>query len=139
MARTFAAQVDAWASKSDRRMTAIFRESTQRVGEQAQTNYNEGGKLPIDTGFLRQSYSVSLSGMPFGVSVPPDGQSSFSYDSGPVDLVIASAGIGDVISGGWVANYAIYMEERFGFLRSAAQNWSAIVNEVTAEAKVRFP
>lgn len=137
MARTFSAQVEDWVRKSKARSTAVFRESVSRVGEQAQTTVHEGGKMPIDTGFLRASYSVSLNGMPFGQSNNPGGQ--FAYKQEPVDLTIAGAQVGDSIWGGWTANYAKFMEERYGFMRSAAQSWQQIVDGVVREVRARFP
>lgn len=139
MAKTFSAQVDAFVLKSKARMTAVFRESVQRVSEEANTTIHEGGKLPIDTGFLRSSYSVSLSGMPFGLGEPPDRDARYRYDQSHVDLVISDADIGDVIYGGWTARYAQVQEERNGFMRSAVQNWQSIVNGVVNEVRVRFP
>lgn len=129
--------MDAWARKSKARATAIFRESAQRLSEQVQTVQGEGGKLPIDTGFLRASFSLSLQGVPFGQGKNPGG--SFTYDDSEVVLTLAGAELGQTIYGGWVAEYAPFMEERYGFLRSGAQNWQAIVKQVTAEAKARFP
>lgn len=139
MARTFSAQVDAFVRKSKRRTTAVFRESVQRLGDEAQTLRVEGGNMPYDTGFLRASYMVSLDGVPFGDGVNPDRKGQYKYDSGPVELVIATAQYGDVLWGGWVAVYAKYMEHRYGYLRSAVQNWQSIVNGVVTEMKVRFP
>lgn len=139
MASRFSAQVDAFVLKSRRRMTAVFRESVQRVGEEANTTVFEGGKLPIDTGFLRASYAVSLNGMPFGLGEPPDRSAQYRNDPGPVDLVIASAEVGDTLHGGWTARYAGIQEERNGFMRSSAQRWQQIVEGVVREVKVRFP
>ncbi len=139
MAKTFSAQVDGFVLKSKARMTAVFRESVQRVGEEANTTVHEGGKLPIDTGFLRSSYSASLSGMPFGMGEPPDRDAKYRYDPAHIDLVINQAGIGDAIYGGWTANYARVQDERNGFMRSAAQRWASIVEGVVREIKARIP
>lgn len=138
MARTFSAQVDDWTRKSKARMTAVFRESTQRLSEEANLAKGEGGRLPVDTGFLRASFSVSLSGLPFGVS-QGDRSATYTFDDSAVDLVIASAQIGDTIFGGWVANYANVQEEQNAFLRGAVQNWQGIVDGVVREVSVRFP
>lgn len=137
MARSFAAQVDAFVRKSKARTTAVFRESVQRLGEEAQTPVAEGGKMRIDTGFLRASYSVSLNGLPTGASRNEGG--TFAFDPSAVDLTIRGAEIGDTIWGGWTANYALPREEMDGFLRSAVQNWQTIVSGVVNEVRVRFP
>lgn len=139
MAKTFSAQVDAMILTCRRRMTAVFRESVHEVGDEANTTVHEGGKLPIDTGFLRSSYAVSLNGMPMGLGEPPSRAQRYSPDEADVDLVINQAELGDTIYGGWTANYAQVQEERNGFQRSAAQRWPQIVNAVVARVKARIP
>ena len=142
MALKFGAQVNAWARKSERRLEAIFKESAQRVIEQAQTvgpsvanpGGGAGGKLPVDSGFLRASGQASLTGWPVGPSRVEDGMGQFDYS-----ITIAGAKLGQTIFWGWSAAYAGIAEERYGFMRSAAQNWGSIVSAVTREAQVRFP
>lgn len=134
MAKTFGAQVGAWARKSDNRLTAVFREATQRVIEQAQTPVGEGGKLRVDTGFLRASGQASLTGWPSGPSRREEGNGSFD-----VNLVIAGARVGDTIYFGWTAEYARPREYHDGFMRSAAQNWQPIVSAVVKEAQAMYP
>lgn len=133
MAR-FDAQVKAWAQKCDRRMGAIFKESAQRVIEIAQTPVGAGGKMPIDTGFLRASGQASLSGWPSGPSRQDEGMGQFDYT-----LTIAGARLGSTIYWGWTAEYATNMEEKYAYMRSAAQQWQGIVSKVVREAMARFP
>jgi hypothetical protein len=134
MALKFGAQVNAWARKSERRLEAIFKESAQRVIEQAQTPRGAGGNMPVDTNFLRASGQASLTGWPSGPSRQDESPGQFDYS-----ITIAGARIGQTIYFGWTAEYARYMEQRYSFMRSAAQNWGSIVNAVTREAQVRFP
>lgn len=134
-------------------MAAIFQQATVELISQAQTTYNEGGKLPIDQGFLRNSFSVSLSGLPSG---PTKAQAGVKYDwkSEETTLLIAGAPLGATIFGGWTAAYAMRMEygffgqdskgrtysqEGFAFLRTAVANWQVIVDDVSKEAQRRFP
>lgn len=130
----FSAQVAAWANKSERRLEAIFKESAQRLIEQAQTPRGAGGKMPVDTGFLRASGQASLTGWPSGPSRQDEGMGAFDYT-----VTIAGARLGTTIYWGWTAEYAPYMEERYAFARSAAQNWNGIVSAVVREAMARFP
>jgi hypothetical protein len=131
--RSFYAQVDAWTRKSERRMEAVFKESTQRLIAEAQTPRGAGGKLPVDTGFLRATGQASLVGPPIGPSRQVEGAPSNDYA-----VVILGATIGSTIYFGWTAEYAIYMEARYGFARSAVQNWPLIVARVITEAKARI-
>lgn len=145
-AKRFSAAVDSWVRKSKARGEAIFRESAQRTIEMAQEQgpsvSNPGGgagKLPVDTGFLRASGQTSLSGMPSGPRRAPTGGARYDYNSDDATLTISRARLGDTIHFGWTAAYARKMEARYGFQRSAAQNWRRTVEEVTQEAKRRFP
>lgn len=140
--KTFSATVDAWAQKSQRRMDYIAKESAQRVFMQA--NHN----VPVDTGFAQASFRATLNSPDVSIAFRPmdappgksqGGGQSFFPDDDAIALVINSATIGqDVIYGTWVANYITYLEDRIGFARLAAQNWSMIVDQVVAEAKARI-
>lgn len=145
MPKKFSAQIDAWVRASKERQRAVLRESTQRLIDQSQTvgpsvknpSGGEGGKMPVDTGFLRASMAVSFDGMPSGPG-RGDADSTYQTDGQAVTLKLAGVEVGKTIYAGWVANYAVFMEERYGFMRSAAMNWQMIVDEVTKETKARF-
>jgi len=118
---TFSAQVDEYVTKYKERLEAVVKQSAQEVIEEAQRPEDEGGNLPVDTGFLRNSLVSGLNG-----STSFTGANSYA-------LAIAGANLGDTIQAGWTANYARHQEYgsngrqgRF-FMRSAAQNWQAIV------------
>ncbi|RLK53451.1 hypothetical protein BCL79_2758 [Stenotrophomonas rhizophila] len=133
MANKFGDQVKAFAEKAKQRQLAIFRESAQQVMEEANTPEGDGGKMPIDTGFLRNSAVASTEG-------PPDGT------GGDPSLVFSAVELGQTVWAGWTAAYALRMEHGFygedslgrvyaqpgkGFMRSATQNWIFIVDSVT--------
>ena len=128
-AKSFRARVSAWARKSDRRLTAIVRHSTQRVVQIAQTPVAKGGNMPVDTGFLRASLQSQLTG-------------STSL-SGPESYVLLVAGMqpGQVAEFGWTASYAKHVEYgtrgRAGrhFVGNAAAQWSAIVADAVRRSR----
>lgn len=134
----FSADVSAWALKSQKRLEAIFRESTQRTVSIAQS------RIPVDTGFARASIRASLSSMP---PLEPlsinKGHTRVAYDPGEVTLTIASAPLGSTLFIGYTASYAGILESGSssqapsGFVRIAAEQWQATVSEVVAEAKSR--
>lgn len=141
MAGSFAAQVAAFQEKCERRGLAIFRESTQRVAQRAGVPEARGGKMPVDTGNLRNSVAGSTTGMPAVGAQPPE-------------LVLLTVRLGDTVWVGWTAAYAMRMEYGFqgadslgreysqagrGFLRAQIQMWDSIVSDVTAEVRRRFP
>ncbi|WP_313242162.1 hypothetical protein [Stenotrophomonas sp.] len=137
MANKFGDQVKAFSEKAKAMQLAIFRESAQRLFEEANTQEGEGGKMPVDTGFLRNSRAASTEGMPADGAMDPN-------------VVFAGMELGQTVWAGWTAVYAMRMEHGFqgadslgreytqagkGFARAAAQRWDFIVAEVTAEVK----
>lgn len=144
MARTFSAQVEAWVKESKARTRTVLHDSAadliseaQRVGPSVKApTGGEGGRMPVDTGFLRASMAVSFDGMPAG---PSKGEAAaYTYDEDGVTLKLAGVEVGKTIYAGWTAEYAPFMEERYGFMRSAAMNWQGIVDNVTARLKARI-
>lgn len=131
----FGAQVSAWVAKTEARLEAVFRASTQKVVSEAQR------LIPVDTGFARASIRASLDAMP--QTEPDSGQAgqTYSYDAGAISTVIANARLGQTIYIGWTANYAPYLEYGHssqapsGFVRIAAMQWPRFVQQASAEAK----
>jgi len=126
---SFADQVGEFVAKSEDRMLAVFRQSAQDVVNEAQRARASGGNMPVRTGFLRNTGDMALNRLPVGETEPPEGTSVFSWDADAALVAIARAQLGDKIFFGWTANYAKYMEARYGFLRLAAQKWNDIVRE----------
>lgn len=134
----FAAQVDDWVKATEQRMTAVFRESTQRVASIASNG------VPVDTGFARASVRASLSEMPqIDSGSRPTPGATYGGDIGNITTTIASAQLGQTIFIGWTASYVQYLEYGHskqapaGFVRLAAAQWQIVVNQVTQEAKAR--
>lgn len=134
----FAATVDAWAAKSQRRMEAVWKQATQKTVSIAQS------RVPVDTGYARASVRASTSAMP-PIEKGSYGQrgQSYSYDAGEIVAVIASAQLGGTLFIGWTASYIGLLESGYsqqapsGFLRLAAMEWPNTVSETVAEAKSR--
>lgn len=134
MARSFSAQVDRWVTQSRRRTEAVFKTATQAMAEEANRPVGQGGRLPLDTGFLRNSFSGSVGSMPSGPSQRGESQGRAE----DIYLVIANARVGETLYLGWTANYAKYMEARNGFRDAAAQRWPRFVAAAVREAKQRI-
>lgn len=157
------AQVGEIVSKTDRRLTAVVRASVIDLVEEANTpgpskrSYlkdiakglggrgkkkvqgpikptSKGGRMRVDTGFLRASGKASLTGMPTG---PVRGEmkepNSYPYNADIAETVIKGVKIGSTIFYGWTANYAKYREAYDGFLYGAIQNWQRIVDKNVAK------
>lgn len=129
---SFTAKVAAFQGKAERRMLAVFRQSAQELAEQASVPVAQGGKMPVDTGALRNSIRGATGSMPDG-----------SSDAVPV--AIMKTMLGDKLFIGWTVAYALriehgffgtdvlgrtYAQKGYGYARSAAQNWQEIVNGV---------
>lgn len=143
---SFSAAVDEWCKKAEGRMTAVFKESTQRVFSLA------ANAVPIDTGYARASVRASLSSMPpINPRSRPERSrkadeargSLYKFDPQGVVLTINGAQLGQTIYIGWTAAYVLYLEygssmqAPLGFVRVAAAQWQPIVNQVVKEAKLR--
>lgn len=141
----FGAAVNAWTRRSNKRLTAVFRESAERTMDAAQATIPSGGNLPIKTGFLRATGQAGIGAMPTGPTQPGEGKPQ----TGAYTLVINNAKVGDTLYFGWTAAYArrmeygfvgtdslgrTYNQAGFGFVRLAVQNWQQTVKQVIAEA-----
>jgi hypothetical protein len=142
---TFAAQVSDWVRKVKGAEEAVFKESVQELANRVQTTRNAGGRMRVDTGFLRASLMASTSAMPLidPKKGPVEGQ-TYAFDAEVIEAVIAGSELGDTIYLGYTAAYAAHRE--YGargqapdaFVRTAAQQWPQIVDEKAAELKSRL-
>lgn len=126
---SFAADVEDWVRETNERVEAVMRASLNDVVENAQTPVAKGGRMRVDTGFLRASGRASLDGWPSGPSEKPADAlpNSFTWDGETIIAVLAKLKVGDTFFFGWTANYAEYRELYDGFLEAALQNWARIV------------
>lgn len=135
MAGTFTAQVEDWVAKSERLMTAVFRTALDSVVDDMQAPVGAGGRMHVDTGFLRASLSANIGeSMPSGPSekdIDPPGSPEAAK------LVIGDAQAGDMVSLGYTAHYAQFREPLDGFVEGAAQKWPQFVDAAVNEAKRR--
>lgn len=121
MVGTFEAQVAEFRRLTLEKMALVVKQSAQDVFSTAQTPKAMGGNLPVDTGFLRNSFVSALNG---GGAVG----GSDAYVA-----TIAGMDLGDAVLGGWTANYARHVEYGTSkmagsfFALRAAQEWQNIV------------
>ena len=125
------ATLDQWTKKTEKRIDAVLKDATQSVVAVAQVTKAKGGRMPVDTGNLRNSLISSVAG---GAS----GQGAESY-------IMAAAGMkgGDLATFTWTAEYAAAVNNgnrgRPGahFVEGAVDQWPAIVRASIAKAKAR--
>lgn len=127
MAKSLTADVHRIIRKNKTLMTMVVQEATQDLIHATQVPKAKGGKMPLDTGFLRASGRLSLSGVPSGpVRGKPKAQPG-SYTA-PENVTVAGFQLGGSIFWGWTAIYARRQELRNGFLRSNVRQWQKFVD-----------
>lgn len=133
----FAASIREFGDKALARADEVYSESIQDVMQMAQTTIPNGGRMPVDTGFLRNSLASELNG-----AVKGAGPESYT-------LVSADLKMGDSCAFSWTAAYALRQEMGFvgedslgrtysqagkHFAGSAAAEWQTIVAKWAAKA-----
>ena len=119
-----------WVAKSQARLDAVWKTAAQDIAREVQTPRAKGGRMPVDTSYLRNSFSADI-------NKTPSGNGNSGYTSGPISIVINRAKIGDTVVFGWASQYSVYMEARYSFVRHAAQNWQQIVNKAAQKVITR--
>jgi hypothetical protein len=136
----FSAQVADWVKANQTAMTSIFRKSCERVNEEMEKTRAEGGNMPVDTGFLRASIQASKEAMPkIREDAKPVAGTKYTYDSGPINLVINTLELGETLYTGFTAAYSAHVNYGTSktparlFVELAAQQWPEIVKRTEAE------
>lgn len=97
----------------------------------------KGGRMRVDTGFLRASGQMSFNGMPTG-PLRGDPEQRYEWDGKSFELQLAGLEIGMIVYFGWTAAYAAAREARDGFMAGAAQKWQSFVDKRAAELRNRL-
>lgn len=130
---SFSKRISRLTARYQERANDVFRQSVQDVVEEAQTPVAKGGRMRVDTGFLRASGGAQLNRMPSG---PTSGLAPAAGTTGEaLAAVLANWKAGDVVFWGWSANYARPREYKDGFVRGAAEKWKRIVDSNGQKAR----
>lgn len=142
---SFAAQVAKWVHETEGAVEAVWKHAAQEVVNEAQKPRAAGGRMRVDTGFLRASLKASTAAMPpIDPSATPQAGASYDFSGSDITATIAGAELGQTIFVGWTAAYSAHRE--FGargqapdaFLRTAAQKWPEIVKATEARLGSRL-
>ena len=131
---SFSKQVRDAISKHERRSRAIARNAIQATVSDMTRLRTEGGRFPLDTGFMLSSGGAALNSIPSG----PSRQGESGITGEPLPIVLLKWKPGDTVVFGLSAEYAPYMESRYGFVRGAAEKWQGNVRDATRDAKARI-
>lgn len=138
MADSFDAKIDKIIADTQNKMLAVLKNSIQEIVKDSQTPVAKGGKMRVDTGFLRSSGVATLNQIPAGktegrkrspgeIGVLPeynvDDNASYITD------ILTKMKIGDIFYFGWTARYAQYREMYDGFMISAISKFQQRVDE----------
>ena len=117
-----------------------MRTAAQETVSLAQRVKNEGGRMRVDTGFLRASIQATTGEMPTGVSVNPnpDTDEVIQWEGTAIAAALLQWQPGEVLYVGWTANYARPREYQDGFLRGAVEQWDGTVKLVATSIKQRI-
>lgn len=136
----FSAEVAAWCKKAEGRLEAVMKTAAQDLAESANTPTEKGGRMRVDTGFLRGSIAANIGTMPSGPSLRPKDARPGQFSPQEITITIARWNPAtQTLCVGWTANYAKWRELHDGFLEAAVQKWPQFVNAAVAEAKRRIP
>lgn len=134
---SFKIQVDEWILKSQELTEVIVKDAAQEMAISASEPVGKGGRMPIITGFLRNSITANIGSLPSGENKKPK---EYVGVWNPTELVatINRMKLGDKLFIGWTAIYAQKRENERVFMRTAAQNWPQFVAESTNKLKERM-
>lgn len=141
----FETQIDKFVVDTQEKMLAVMRTSIDAVVKETQLPRKQGGRMRVDTGFLRWSGVSALNQIPRGPIRgrkrgkldPKEGMlAEYAGDGGKAVVTnLSRMKIGDVFYFGWTAHYARYREAYDGFLAAALQNWQTHVNNAVKRLK----
>lgn len=122
--RKFIADVEQFAKLTSEDLLRVARQSMQDTVRDAQTPVAQGGSMPVDSGFLRNSLVTEVNARPVS-----EGADSFL-------LGISQLELGDTLSVAWTADYAVPRHYAVGVGQGgglwrdmAAQKWEMTVRK----------
>lgn len=130
----FAAIVLDWTIDMKDYTKKVWQESFIQFVYFMQRPTEQGGNMPVKTGFLRSSLMVSTSPLAWSRTRKPD-TGFFQYTWFPTEMetTVRSAKVGQTLYCMYQAEYASVIEyEYYMFQRLAVQMWPTIVEQVKA-------
>lgn len=141
----FETQIDNIVVNTQNKLLAVVQQALGDTIEEMNTTVDNGGKMRVDTGFLRNSGVAQINSIPVGPSTGRKRKSGevgilseYSDDNtGPIGVKLAELELGDIFYFGWTARYAEIREAYDGFLESALSNWQTNVDNAVNKLKGR--
>ena len=139
--KNFNGKINKFVANTEQLMLDVTKNALQDLIEDATRPVKAGGRMPVDTGFLRLSGTGAINEIPKGETkgrqrLPGEvGEIYKSNPSGSVASVLAKLKLGDTFYYGWTARYAIYQEFKNGFLVSACAKWQNFIDNSIRKLK----
>ena len=141
----FKQQVANFAEMAEEQALAVARQAIQDMTIQMQVSVEDGGKMPVDTGFLRWSGAGTLNNVPVGEvkgrsrrSDEPKDEPLPEYKQPQSDFlqnILAQMKAGDTFYWGWTAEYAQIQESEHRFMDSEVEKWQKYVDNTVRRLK----
>ena len=137
---SFERDVKRLTEKYRKRMRATARTAVQDLEGEITATRGEGGRLRIDTGFLRASLGWNVGSLPSGPTDNPGGNVSAGavLTGVPLTVALAQWDFSRPIFGGFSASYARPREAKDGFLRGGVEKWDSIVDSAAKRVRARI-
>lgn len=124
---SFSSSVKKWCDKTLLQQAVVLQDSVRQLAHEV------GVHVPVVTGNLRNSRTVSASGYP-----PIDWRTKkFRNPTEEIKTAAAAIKVGTPAYVGMRAPYAHKVEEKKPYMRLAAQRWSQIVDEAAARNRTK--
>lgn len=131
---SFSDDIKAHTEKARKRLAYVAKTATLAVCNDARDPIAKSGRMPVDTGNLRNSMVASLSGIPMGET---EGNENKSGDDVAAMLVRWKPGQ-TLFYAGFPPKYARAMERRYGYMRGAVIKWGDYVRKAAKEAQEKI-
>ena len=137
---SFSRDVKRFTEKYQKRLKATARTAVQDLEGEISTVTGDGGRLRVDTGFLRASFGWNVGSLPSGPSENPGGNfpAGQTISGEPLPVALAKWDFSQPLYGGFTANYARPREARDGFVRGGVEKWDQIVDSAAKRVKARL-
>lgn len=139
--KNFNGKINKFVANTEQLMLDVTTNALQNLIEESSTPVEAGGKMPVDTGFLRLSGTGAINELPKGETegrqrLPGEVGVIYKSDpSGSVGGILPKLKLGDTFYYGWTARYAIYQEFKHGFLVSACAKWQNFIDNSIRKLK----
>ena len=138
---TFERDVKSLTEKYRKRLRATARTAVQDLEGEITATRGEGGRLRVDTGFLRASLGWNVGSLPSGPTENPTGErlpDGPPLSGEPLAVALAKWDFSQPIFGGFTANYARPREAKDGFVRGGVEKWDTIVDSAAKRVRARI-